>query len=90
MHSEWPKLYGVLALLSAIGLTHCVLVVSSTVTCWTSPSFILGVLGLFCSLYSIFDGKSCLTKNVDPDQMPHDVASDLSLHCLPMTLWASR
>ena len=21
--------------------------------------------------------------NVDPDQMPHDVASDLGLHCLP-------
>ena len=24
--------------------------------------------------------------NVDPDQMPHNVASDLGLHCLPMTL----
>ena len=23
--------------------------------------------------------------NVDPDQMPHYVASDLGLHCLPMT-----
>ena len=23
--------------------------------------------------------------NVDPDQTPHDVASDLGLHCLPMT-----
>ena len=22
----------------------------------------------------------------DPDQMPHSVASDLSLHCLPITL----
>ena len=27
-----------------------------------------------------------LANNVDPDQMPHYVASDLSLHCLPMTL----
>ena len=27
-----------------------------------------------------------LAKNVDPDLMPHDVASDLGLHCLPMTL----
>ena len=27
--------------------------------------------------------KQC---TVDPDQMPHDVASDLGLHCLPMTL----
>ena len=26
-------------------------------------------------------------KEVDPDQMPHDVASDLGLHCLPMTLF---
>ena len=30
-----------------------------------------------------FYGKSCY--NVDPDQMPHYVASDLGLHCLPMT-----
>ena len=26
-----------------------------------------------------------LTNNVDPDQMPHYVASDLGLHCLPLT-----
>ena len=26
-----------------------------------------------------------LANNVDPDQMPHYVVSDLSLHCLPMT-----
>ena len=24
--------------------------------------------------------------SVDPDQMPHYVASDLGLHCLPVTL----
>ena len=24
-----------------------------------------------------------LANNVDPDQMPHYVASDLGLHCLP-------
>ena len=28
--------------------------------------------------------KILLVNNVDPDQMPHDVASDLGLHCLPM------
>ena len=28
-----------------------------------------------------------LTNNVDPDQTPHYVASDLYLHCLPMTLF---
>ena len=27
-----------------------------------------------------------LANNVDPDQTPHYVASDLGLHCLPMTL----
>ena len=27
-----------------------------------------------------------LANSVDPDQMPHSVASDLGLHCLPMTL----
>ena len=26
------------------------------------------------------------TNSVDPDQMPHSVASDLGLHCLPVTL----
>ena len=24
--------------------------------------------------------------NVDPDQMPHSLGSDLSLHCFPMSL----
>ena len=27
-----------------------------------------------------------LANNVDPDQMPHYVASDLGLHCLSVTL----
>ena len=27
-----------------------------------------------------------LANNEDPDQTPHDVVSDLGLHCLPMTL----
>ena len=27
-----------------------------------------------------------LTNNEDPDQMPHYVASDLGLHCLPLSL----
>ena len=67
-------------------LTHCILVDSSTAICWMCPFLILGVLGLFCHFYSIFDGKILLANNVDPDQMPHYVASDLGLHCLPMTL----
>ena len=72
-------------------LTHCLLVDSSTVICWASPFFILGVSDLFCCFYSIFSWKILLTNNVDPDQMPHYVASDLGLHCLSMTLfWVSR
>ena len=46
---------------------------------------ILGVPGLFCRFYS-FDGKNLLANNIDPDQTPQDVASDLCLHCLLMTL----
>ena len=43
----------------------------------------------FCRLYIILNGKKILlANNVDPDQMPQDVASDLGLpqHCLPVTL----
>ena len=40
-------------------LTHCIVVDSSTVICWRSPFLILGVSGLFCHIYSIFDGKFC-------------------------------
>ena len=39
-------------------LTHYVLVDSSTVICWISSLLILGLSGLFCHFYSIFDGKS--------------------------------
>ena len=67
-------------------LTHCILVDSSTVICWMSPLVILGVLSLFCHFHSIFLWKILLAYNVDPDQMPHYVASDLGLHCLPLTL----
>ena len=40
-------------------LTHYILVDFSTVICWTSPFVILGMSGLFCNFYSIFDGISC-------------------------------
>ena len=33
-----------------------------------------------------FGWKSLSANNVDPDQTPHNVVSDLCLHCLPMTL----
>ena len=45
----------------------------------------LGVSGLFCSFYC-FSWKILSANTVDPIQTPHYVASDLGLHCLPMTL----
>ena len=38
------------------------------------------------SLLFHFYWKLLLANTVDPDQMPHYVASELGLHCLPMTL----
>ena len=63
---------------------------SSTVICWMSPSDILGVSGLFSHFNSIFDGKILLVNNVGPDKTPHDVASDLGLHCLPHNAFQVR
>ena len=40
-------------------------------------------VGLFCRFHSIFRCKILLANSVDPAQMPHIVASDLALHCLP-------
>ena len=59
---------------------------SFTVIYGTSSFVILRVSGLLCPLYSIFDGNALLANNVDPDQMPHYVASDLGLHCSPLSL----
>ena len=44
-----------------------------------------GVWSILLLLF-YFSWKMLLANTVDPDQMPHDVASDLGLHCLPMTL----
>ena len=53
--------------------------------CWTSPFVISGCWVYFCHFYSIFDGKSCL-QIMQTLIRCHIVASDLGLHCLPMTL----
>ena len=37
----------------------------------------------FCIFYLIFERTFC--NSGDPDQMPHTVASDLGMHCLPMS-----
>ena len=46
----------------------------------------MGVMNLFCRVYSILV-EILLANNVDPDQTPNDVASDLGLHCLPLTFY---
>ena len=45
-------------------------------------------VGSILSLLFYFDGKILLhvADTVDPDQTQHHVASDLGLHCLPMTI----
>ena len=65
----------------SFGLIHFILVDSSAVICWTSPFVILRVSGLFVA-FILFWWKILLANNVDPDQTPHFVASDLGLHCL--------
>ena len=48
------------------------------------------VWGTFSFLFC-FESILVLTNNEDPDQMPHFVASDLGLHCLPMSQkWDAR
>ena len=51
-----------------------------------------GYLVYFFIFYLIFNRNSCKqTVCVDPDQMPHSAASDLGLHCLPMSQkWDTR
>ena len=65
-------------------LTFCILVDSPTVICRTSPFVILGLSGYFVAFIQ-FLLENPVANNVDPDQTPHDVASDLGLHCLPST-----
>ena len=43
-------------------------------------------VGSILSLKFYFLWKILLENNVDPDQAPHYVASNLDLQCLPMTL----
>ena len=43
--------------------------------------------GVESILSFLFGWKIVLGNNADPDQTPHNVASDLGLHCLPMTLY---
>ena len=52
---------------------------------------IYGMCGKFLLLPCFIEIPVFNAQNVDPDQMPHSVASDLGLHCLPMSLlWDAR
>ena len=50
-----------------------------------------GIWFVFSVLSFIIEIHVLNANSVDPDQMPHSVASDLGLHCLPMSLlWDTR
>ena len=52
---------------------------------WKSPISILGMSGYEIKIF--LQKKTKLFANSgDPDQTPHSAASDLGLHCLPITL----
>ena len=51
---------------------------------WTSPFPILGLLGEIFHLYSNSNNTS-VSNSGEPDQTPRFAASDLILHCLPMS-----
>ena len=44
-------------------------------------------VGSILSLLFYFRWKILFANNVDPDQTPHDVASNLGVHCVPMTFY---
>ena len=50
-----------------------------------SPISILGMSGYVIYIFLKKMVELCANSG-DPDQMPHSVASDLGLHCLPVTL----
>ena len=65
---------------------------SSTSSHWTSISYIRGVwLVLFLSLSCFVEISELHANSIDSDQTPRSVASDLGLHCLPLSLlWDAR
>ena len=45
---------------------------------------IAGNMGIEYSIYPKYSDRQAWANNVDPDQMPHSVASDQGLHRLPL------
>ena len=72
-------------------LTHLCRVDSSTLTLWPGPFPVKGVSGWFVLLPCFTEIPVLYANSVDPDQTPRSAASDLGLHCLPMSLlWDTR
>ena len=65
-------------------LTHLCRVASSTCIIWTGPFQIEWASGWYLLLPCFVEISVFNANSVDLHQMPHSVASDLSLHCLPM------
>ena len=55
-------------------------------TLWAGPFLVEGVSGWFLLSLCFIEIPVFNANSVDLDQMPHSVASDLGLHCLPMSL----
>ena len=51
---------------------------------WKSPISILGTSSY--EIYTFLQMAKQFANSGDPDQMPRSAASDLGLHCLPVTL----
>ena len=65
-------------------LTHFILNRLSHTIYWKSPISILGMSSYI--MYIFLDKKAKLfAHSGDIDQMPHSAATDLGLHCLPIT-----
>ena len=69
-----------------IKITNLCQVDSSTLTFGPSPLPTERASGYFPILQCFIEFPVFNANSVDLDQMPHSVASDLCLHCLPMSL----
>ena len=58
----------------------------SYLTFWTGPFPIEGVSRLFLSIPCFIESPVLTANSIDSDQTPRTAASDLGLHCLPMSL----
>ena len=67
-------------------LTHLCLVNSSIIALWTGLFPITRCLVSFLLWLCFLEIPELNANSVDPDQTPRPAASDLGLHCLPMSL----